>query len=76
MKKLIYITPETEVITAYAQLLQDAVADGNVSMYGHTEGGGGNIGYDASTDKSDGSGYEDGLGVVDSKNMWGGLWED
>lgn len=76
MKKLIYIAPATEVITAYSKLLDDAVREGNISMYGHTQGGNGNLGYDADKDKSDGSGYEEGIGVVDAKNMWGNLWDD
>ncbi|MBQ9637738.1 MAG: hypothetical protein IJV36_07610 [Prevotella sp.] len=71
MKRLSYIAPETEVITAYAQLLDDAVEDGAISLYGHTKDGGGNITYDYDSDVADGTDE-----VLSNQNMWGNLWED
>lgn len=74
MKRLSYIAPETEVITAYAQELMDAVNDGNGSGGLKTQGvdDAETYEYDMFNNKSAGGDEA----IVDSKNMWGNLWED
>ena len=70
MDKKEYSTPTTDVLTAYAHLMQNAINDGNASVYVHTSNG--TIEYDHIDDKSEGG--DD--AIVDAKTGWDDTWGD
>lgn len=68
MDKKYYTTPEIDVMTAYAHLMDNAVNDGNISAYVHTSQG--TITYDPDQDKSEGGDEA----IVDAKTGWSDYW--